>query len=160
MYINIYFLKAKGIKYNYTEQNLLWKNLSSKLKTIIINNNFQSINAVEIALSFNMQIYWVKTLFPFENTSYHKLLKGHWTTSASSPHFFSQKSWDFYISSVYLCSDCMLNLTCNFNLITKIGLCEFFLQQPFFKICLLLHYSSLEEKSEACLCSSLNRYNI
>ena len=47
-------------------------------------------------------------------------LKGHWTTSASSPNFF-QKSWDFYIiRSVYLCSDCMLNLTCSFNSVTKI----------------------------------------
>ena len=48
------------------------------------------------------------------------MLKGHWTTSDSSPNFF-QKSWDFYtIRSVFLCSDCMLNLTCNYNLITKI----------------------------------------
>ena len=47
-------------------------------------------------------------------------LKGHWTTSASSPNFF-QKSWDFYIiRSVYLGSDCMLNLTCSFNSVTKI----------------------------------------
>ena len=47
-------------------------------------------------------------------------LKGHWTTSASSPNFF-QKCWDFYIiRSVYLCSDCMLNLTCSFNSVTKI----------------------------------------
>ena len=47
-------------------------------------------------------------------------LKGHWTTSASSPNFF-QKSWDFHIiRSVYLCSDCMLNLTCSFNSVTKI----------------------------------------
>ena len=46
--------------------------------------------------------------------------KGHWTFSASSPDFF-QKSLDFYtVRSVYLCSDCMLNL-CNFNSITKIG---------------------------------------
>ena len=66
----------------------------------------------------------------------------------------------------------MLNLTCNFNFITKIGLCEFFLQRPFFKSLLLKmaatvmtvefgtihHYSSLEENGEACLCSSLNRY--
>ena len=51
-------------------------------------------------------------------------LKGHWTISTSSPNFF-QKSWDFYtIRSAYLRSDCMLNLTCNFNLITKIW--EFF----------------------------------
>ena len=47
-------------------------------------------------------------------------LKGHWTTSASSPNFF-QKSWDFYIiRSVYLCRDCMLNLICSFNSVTKI----------------------------------------
>ena len=59
-------------------------------------------------------------------------LKGHWTTSASSPDFF-QKSWDFYtIRSVYLCSDCMLNLTCNPNSVTKIF--EFFFQQPFLKV--------------------------
>ena len=59
-------------------------------------------------------------------------LKGHWTTSASSPNFF-QKSWDFYtIRSVYLCSDCMLNLTCNFNSVTKIF--EIFFQQPFLKV--------------------------
>ena len=46
-------------------------------------------------------------------------LKGHWTTSASSSNFF-QKSWDFYtIRSVYLCSNYLLNLICNFNLITK-----------------------------------------
>ena len=59
-------------------------------------------------------------------------LKGHWTTSASSPDFF-QKGWDFYtIRSAYLRSDCMLNFTCNFNLITKIW--EFFFQQPFLKV--------------------------
>ena len=41
--------------------------------------------------------------------------------------FFFQKSWDFYtIKSVYLCSDCMLNLTCNFSPVTKIY--EFFFQ--------------------------------
>ena len=41
------------------------------------------------------------------------------------PQFFVffKKSWDFDTIS-----DCMLNLTWNFNLITKI--CEFFLQQP------------------------------
>ena len=47
-------------------------------------------------------------------------LKVHRTTSASSLFFF-QKSWDFCtIRNVYLCSDCMLNLTCNFNSVTKI----------------------------------------
>ena len=90
-------------------------------------------------------------------------LKVHWTTSASSPIFFLQKSPDFYtIRSVYLCFDGMLNLTCNFN----------FLAAAIFKSLLLKmaatvmtvefgtihHYSSLEENSEACLCSSLNRY--
>ena len=49
-----------------------------------------------------------------------KQIKGHWTTSASSPIIF-QKSWDFYtIRSVYLCSDCVLNFSCNFNSVTKI----------------------------------------
>ena len=34
--------------------------------------------------------------------------------------FFPKKNWDFYtIRSVYLCIDCMLNLTCNFNLVLK-----------------------------------------
>ena len=34
---------------------------------------------------------------------------------------FKKKSWDFYIiRSVYLCSECMLNLTCSFNSVTKI----------------------------------------
>ena len=47
--------------------------------------------------------------------------------------FFFQKSWDFpTIRNVYLCSDSMLNLTCNLNL-HKI--CEFFLQRPFLKVC-------------------------
>ena len=98
-------------------------------------------------------------------------LKGHWTNSASSPNFF-QKSWDFYaIGSVYLCSDCMLNLTCKFNLITKIIMWIFLAAAICKSLPLkmaatvmtvefgtILHYSSLEENSEACLCSSLNRY--
>ena len=64
----------------------------------------------------------------------------------------------------------MLNLTCNFNLITEIF--DFFLAAAIFKSLLLKmaatvmtvefgtihHYSSLEENSEACLCSSLNRH--
>ena len=37
------------------------------------------------------------------------------------PPIIFQKSWDFYtIGSVHLCSNCMLNLTCNFNLIIEI----------------------------------------
>ena len=68
---------------------------------------------------------------PLHDQCWNKL-KGHWTTSTSSPNFF-QESWDFYtIRSVYLCSDCMLNLTYNFNLITKIR--WFFLQWPFLKV--------------------------
>ena len=72
------------------------------------------------------------------------------------------------IRSVYLCSDCMLNLTCSFNSVTKI-LC-IFLSVAIFKSQLLKmaatvmtaefgtihYYSSLEEYSEACLCSSLD----
>ena len=64
----------------------------------------------------------------------------------------------------------MLNLTCNFNLVTKIY--EFFLTVAIFKSQLLkmvatimtvefgtIHnYSSLEEISEACLSISLDRY--
>ena len=49
------------------------------------------------------------------------------------PFFFLKIVEIFYtIRSVYLCSDCMRNLTCNFNLISKI--CEFFLQRPFLKV--------------------------
>ena len=100
-------------------------------------------------------------------------LKGQWTTSVSSPIIFFQKSWDFYtVRSVYLCSDRMLNLTCNFNLVTKIF--NFFLQRPFLKnwknrllkmvasvmtaeFGTIHHYSSLEENSDAWLCNPLNR---
>ena len=86
------------------------------------------------------------------------------------PPIFFQKSWDLYtIRCVYLYSDCMI-LLANLNLIKKIH--EFSLQRPFSKSLLLKmaamvmiiefgtihHYSSLEEISEACLCSSLNRY--
>ena len=47
--------------------------------------------------------------------------------------FFFKKSWDcFTIRSVYVCSDCMRNLTCKFNLVPNIF--EFFLQQPFLKL--------------------------
>ena len=60
------------------------------------------------------------------------MVKGALDNFSLIPDLF-QKSWDFYtIRSVYLRSDCMLNLTCNFNLITKI--CEFFLQRPFLKV--------------------------
>ena len=59
-------------------------------------------------------------------------LKGHWTTLVSFLDFF-QKNWDFYTTrSVYLCSDCMLNLTCKFNSVAKIY--EFFFQWPFLKV--------------------------
>ena len=64
------------------------------------------------------KFWWMKLeKKSWKKSSYY--LKGHWTTSASSPNFF-QKSWDFYIiRSLYLCSDCMLNLTCSFNSVTK-----------------------------------------
>ena len=53
-----------------------------------------------------------------------KILKGALDSFSLILHFFLPKSWDFYtIGSVYLCSDCMLNFTCNFNLIK---ICEFF----------------------------------
>ena len=64
--------------------------------------------------------FWKSALHLWTNKCCLCLLKGHWTTSASSPIFF-QKSWDFYIiRSVYLCRDCMLSLTCSFNSVTKI----------------------------------------
>ena len=63
---------------------------------------------------------WIENCALFIVSMLEKL-KGHWTTSASSPQFFFQKSLDSYtIRSVYLCSYYLLNLTCNFNLITKI----------------------------------------
>ena len=40
-----------------------------------------------------------------------KMLKGHWTTSASF-----KKVEIFVPLELYSCSDCMLNLSCNFNL--------------------------------------------
>ena len=58
----------------------------------------------------------------------------------------------------------MLNLTCNFNLITKIFI---FSSSRLLKLAatvmtvefgIIQDYSSLEEISEAFLCSSLNRY--
>ena len=59
-----------------------------------------------------------------------RLLKGHWTTLYTD--FFFQKGSDFYtIRIVYLCSDCIPNRTCNFNLTTKI--CEFFCSGHFKK---------------------------
>ena len=75
-------------------------------------------------LSLGKRLFWrVQDFFfwlPYNPHLGWKMLKGHWTTSASSPNFF-QKSWDFYfIRSVYLCSDCTLNLTCSFNSVTKI----------------------------------------
>ena len=58
---------------------------------------------------------------------FFKFLKGALDNFSLIPIFFFQKSWDFYIiRSVYLCSDCMLNLTCSFNSVTKIY--EFFFQ--------------------------------
>ena len=69
----------------------------------------------------------------FNRLSSYWAIKGALDNFSLIPRFFFQKSWDFYtIRSAYLCSDCMLNLTCNFNLITKIW--EFFLQQPFLKV--------------------------
>ena len=89
------------------------------------------------------------------------------------PHpwfFFTSKNWDFYtIRCVYLCSDCMLNFNSNFNLVTKIFV--FFMQQPFLKVdflkwpplswllnLALFNIIKVYRKSEACLCSSLNRH--
>ena len=49
------------------------------------------------------------------------------------PRIFFPKKLSFYtIRSIYLCNaNCMLNLTCNFNLITKI--CDVFLAAAIFK---------------------------
>ena len=109
-------------------------------------------------------IWWLQ-----EKTAYickTLTFKGALDNFSLIPQFcFPQKSWDFYtIRSVYLCSDCMLNLTCNSNLITKTW---GFLAAAIFKSILLKiatsvmtvefgtihHYSSREEISEAYLCS-------
>ena len=123
----------------------------------------------EFLIMLQPKCYWTWAT-PFEcNAPSVEDLKGHWTTSASSPDFF-QKSWDFYtIRSVYLCSHCMLNLTCNFNLIMKtwIFLAAAIFKSRLFKMAAtvmavefgtIYHYSSQEENSEACSCSSLSRY--
>ena len=48
-------------------------------------------------------------------------IKGALDNFSLIPHFFFSKNWDFYtIRTVYQSSDCMLHLTCNFNLVTKI----------------------------------------
>ena len=58
------------------------------------------------------------SLFTQENMQYtvtelqrNKWLKGHWTTSASSPIFFFQKK----LRSVYFCSDCIHAQSYNFK---------------------------------------------
>ena len=103
--------------------------------------------------------------------TWNPILKGHWTTSASSPNFFFQKSWDFYtIESVYLCTEWLhaqyYLLQLNYENMW------IFLVAAIFKSLLLKmativmtvefgtihHYCSLEENSEACLCISLNRF--
>ena len=44
-----------------------------------------------------------------KNPFIFSVLKGHWTSIASSSNFF-QKSWDFYtIGSVGMSNDCMLS---------------------------------------------------
>ena len=97
--------------------------------------SFTYIQCKRVLYAQNNSCFW-NLLQKYNPTSLlgqsKKNLKGHWITSASSPDIF-QKSWDFYtIRSVYLCSDCILNFTCYFNLITKI--CEFFLWLPFLKV--------------------------
>ena len=106
-------------------------------------------------------------------------LKGHWTTSASCPHFFSKKVFFFCffytIISVYLCTDfiwlILLATSTHLQRYMKPG-CEVFLLVANFQSCLLKmaatvmtieygtihHYYSLEQISGACLCSSLDRY--
>ena len=80
---------------------------------------------------------WTFTLplwytFPESSTGECWFLKEHWTTSASSPDIFFLNWYIYTIWSVYLWSDCMLNLTCNFNLVTKIF--ENFLQGPLLEV--------------------------
>ena len=49
-----------------------------------------------------------------------KPVKEHWTTSASSPDLFFFFFFFDTIRCVYLCSDCVLNFTCNFTSVTNI----------------------------------------
>ena len=121
-------------------------------------------------------LYWVTPGYSWISLMIDKvlswgLLKGHWTTSASPPNFF-QKNWDFCtIKSVYLCSDCMLYLTCNFSLTIRRYVdssCSghffkvYFLKWPPLLWLLNLAPSTIiliwKASLKLLLCSSLNRY--
>ena len=81
------------------------------------------------------------------------VLKGHWTTSASFPIFFFSIK---LIRSVHQFSDSMLNLTCSFISVTKMYV---FLPATVMtaEFGTIHYFSRLEEYSETCFCSSLDR---
>ena len=112
-------------------KNIPWFLLFLTLITYHIYHSLQKVSFFLLFLSFFLSCYlshpqacspppppprssleiWWKPRVP---TS----LKWHWTLQPHPPIFFFQKSLAFYtIRSVYPCSDSMLNLTCNFNLI-------------------------------------------
>ena len=97
-------------------------------------------------------------------------LKGHWTTSASSPILF--KKVDIFIPlEVYTCevTACSISLatsiqlqrymnfsfSCHFKKLRVLKMAATILADEFGTI---HHYSSLEKNSEARLCSSLDTY--
>ena len=118
---------------------------------------------------------WRKTTMSF--IEYAFILKGHWTTSASSLHFVQK---NIFIQSMGLWRDHMLNLTFNFHSFTKKNM-EFsflfflFIEGNFIrwlplswllKLAPYTIYSRLvkkkrkEKKSEACVLQFLDRCKI
>ena len=97
------------------------------------------------------------------------LLRGHWTISASSQDFFKKVEIFIQLEVLYIYAV----TACSILLATSTQLQRYiFLSVAIFKSRLLKmaatvmivefgtihHYSSVEENSEACLCSSLDRY--
>ena len=83
------------------------------------------------------------------------LLKGHWTTLASSPIFFFFKKVEIFIPLevyTYVVTECLI-LLANSSLLLKMVATVMTVEFG-----TIHHYSSPEENSEVCLCSSLNRY--
>ena len=95
-------------------------------------------------------------------------LKEHWTTSASSPRFFFKKVEIFIPLEVYtyVMTACSIFLSTSTQLQRYMTFCfsNHFLKWLLLSWLLNLapshHYSSLEENSEACLCSSLESSKI
>ena len=114
------------------------------IHNVIVTTNYNQIrdilyNSCSVN-DFSLYIFWTLGLFQLYiffidrpiSRSASNTYRGTGQLQHHPPIFF-QNSWDFcFIRSVYLCSDSMLNLTCNFNSVTKIF--ENFFQQPFLKV--------------------------